>query len=201
MSQSTWMRRNRCQSMASTRPAAVDDPPHASTLRQSVDSQCATEQFSPFARGQSFDFIVPCRKSRSPPSSSTATVGCARIKSKTTTVQRMVCRSKSRRGHAHRGGGGCQPGDGEAGHCGEGGHDDRASRFVLERIASVDGKKYELLRLLLENNLAVYSSHLPLDAHPQLGNNARLGAALGLKNLRPFFRTTDNSSAFRRARK
>jgi len=49
------------------------------------------------------------------------------------------------------------------------------------------GKKHELLRLLIENNLAVYSSHLPLDAHPRLGNNAQLAAALGLKKLRPFF--------------
>jgi dinuclear metal center YbgI/SA1388 family protein len=49
------------------------------------------------------------------------------------------------------------------------------------------GKNYGLLRLLVENNLAVYSSHLPLDAHPQLGNNAQLCAALGLKNLKPFF--------------
>ena len=49
------------------------------------------------------------------------------------------------------------------------------------------GKRYELLRLLVENNLAVYSSHLPLDAHPTLGNNALLCAALGLKKLRPFF--------------
>jgi dinuclear metal center YbgI/SA1388 family protein len=49
------------------------------------------------------------------------------------------------------------------------------------------GKRWELLRLLIENNLAVYSSHLPLDAHPKLGNNARLAAALGLKNLKPFF--------------
>src|SRR5882757_6037921 len=49
------------------------------------------------------------------------------------------------------------------------------------------GKKYELLRLLVENNLAVYSSHLPLDAHPKLGNNAQLCAALGLRHLRPFF--------------
>jgi dinuclear metal center YbgI/SA1388 family protein len=48
-------------------------------------------------------------------------------------------------------------------------------------------KNYELLRLLVENNLAVYSSHLPLDAHPKLGNNAQLCAALGLKNLKPFF--------------
>jgi dinuclear metal center YbgI/SA1388 family protein len=49
------------------------------------------------------------------------------------------------------------------------------------------GRKYELLRVLLENDLAVYSSHLPLDAHPRLGNNSRLCAALGLKPLRPFF--------------
>jgi len=49
------------------------------------------------------------------------------------------------------------------------------------------GKNYELLQLLTANNLAVYSSHLPLDAHPTLGNNARLAAALGLKPLKPFF--------------
>jgi dinuclear metal center YbgI/SA1388 family protein len=49
------------------------------------------------------------------------------------------------------------------------------------------GKKYELLKRLIENDLAVYSSHLPLDAHPKLGNNAQLCAALGLKNPKPFF--------------
>jgi dinuclear metal center YbgI/SA1388 family protein len=49
------------------------------------------------------------------------------------------------------------------------------------------GKRYELLRALLEHDLAVYSSHLPLDLHPRLGNNARLCAALGLKRLKPFF--------------
>jgi dinuclear metal center YbgI/SA1388 family protein len=48
------------------------------------------------------------------------------------------------------------------------------------------GKNYELFRLLVENNLAVYSSHLPLDFHSRLGNNAILCAALGLKTLRPF---------------
>jgi len=48
------------------------------------------------------------------------------------------------------------------------------------------GTNYELLRLLVENNLAVYSAHLPLDFHPRLGNNALLCAALGLKRPRPF---------------
>jgi dinuclear metal center YbgI/SA1388 family protein len=48
------------------------------------------------------------------------------------------------------------------------------------------GKNYELFHLLVENNLAVYSSHLPLDFHPKLGNNVILCAALDLKNPRPF---------------
>jgi dinuclear metal center YbgI/SA1388 family protein len=58
-------------------------------------------------------------------------------------------------------------------------------------------KKYELIRLLVENNLAVYSSHLPLDAHPTLGNNAQLAAALGLKNLKPFFESHGQTIGFR----
>ncbi|HHY87240.1 MAG TPA: Nif3-like dinuclear metal center hexameric protein [Verrucomicrobia bacterium] len=49
------------------------------------------------------------------------------------------------------------------------------------------GRRYELLRLLLDHNVAVYSSHLPLDAHPELGNNARLCRLLGLRKGRPFF--------------
>ncbi len=49
------------------------------------------------------------------------------------------------------------------------------------------GSRRAVLRLVIQNNLAVYSSHLPLDAHPRLGNTARLAVALGLKRLRPFF--------------
>jgi dinuclear metal center YbgI/SA1388 family protein len=59
------------------------------------------------------------------------------------------------------------------------------------------GKKHELLRLLIENNLAVYSSHLPLDAHPKLGNNAQLCAALGFKKLRPFFESHGQTIGFK----
>lgn len=58
-------------------------------------------------------------------------------------------------------------------------------------------KRYEMLRLLLEANVAVYSSHLPLDAHPRLGNNARLCAALGFKRLRPFFYCKGRPIGFR----
>lgn len=43
------------------------------------------------------------------------------------------------------------------------------------------------LELAFENNIALYSAHLPLDLHPQVGNNAQLAAALGLKSTLPFF--------------
>jgi dinuclear metal center YbgI/SA1388 family protein len=59
------------------------------------------------------------------------------------------------------------------------------------------GMNYELMRLLLENNLAVYSSHLPLDAHPRLGNNVQLCAALGLKKLQPFFASHGQTIGFK----
>ncbi|HZL13847.1 MAG TPA: Nif3-like dinuclear metal center hexameric protein [Verrucomicrobiae bacterium] len=59
------------------------------------------------------------------------------------------------------------------------------------------GKNHEMLKLLVENNLAVYSSHLPLDAHPKLGNNAQLCAALGLKNLKPFFASHGQTIGFK----
>jgi dinuclear metal center YbgI/SA1388 family protein len=49
------------------------------------------------------------------------------------------------------------------------------------------GRRRELQRLLLNHNLAIYSSHLPLDLHPKLGNNAQLATALGFKRLKPFF--------------
>jgi dinuclear metal center YbgI/SA1388 family protein len=42
------------------------------------------------------------------------------------------------------------------------------------------------LRLAFENNIALYSAHLPLDVHPRVGNNAQLAAALGLKSAKPF---------------
>ena len=42
------------------------------------------------------------------------------------------------------------------------------------------GPAYERVRRLIEHDVAVYASHLPLDAHPELGNAARLARELGL---------------------
>jgi dinuclear metal center YbgI/SA1388 family protein len=49
------------------------------------------------------------------------------------------------------------------------------------------GRRYELIRTLIEADMAVYSSHLPLDAHPTLGNNFLLARAIGLREVKPFF--------------
>jgi dinuclear metal center YbgI/SA1388 family protein len=43
------------------------------------------------------------------------------------------------------------------------------------------------LRIAFENDIALYSAHLPLDIHPKVGNNAQLAAALGLKSATSFF--------------
>lgn len=49
------------------------------------------------------------------------------------------------------------------------------------------GPNFRRIRLCMENNLAVYSSHLPLDLHPTLGNNAIFSKKLGLKQLKKFY--------------
>jgi dinuclear metal center YbgI/SA1388 family protein len=50
----------------------------------------------------------------------------------------------------------------------------------------VTGGHRERLRVLLEGNIALYAAHLPLDQHPELGNNAALADLLGLENREPF---------------
>jgi dinuclear metal center YbgI/SA1388 family protein len=42
------------------------------------------------------------------------------------------------------------------------------------------------LALLFDANMSLAAYHLPLDAHPELGNNALLGRALGAEELEPF---------------
>jgi dinuclear metal center YbgI/SA1388 family protein len=43
------------------------------------------------------------------------------------------------------------------------------------------GPSYERLAALIDHRIAVYSSHLPLDLHPDLGNNVLLARELGLQ--------------------
>jgi dinuclear metal center YbgI/SA1388 family protein len=45
----------------------------------------------------------------------------------------------------------------------------------------ITGPVYQKLSVLIRGNCALYSSHLPLDAHRKIGNNALLARQLGLK--------------------
>lgn len=48
------------------------------------------------------------------------------------------------------------------------GHDGRVTGWLRQRLG-----------LLMQHNINLFAYHLPLDAHPELGNNAQLGARLG----------------------
>lgn len=50
----------------------------------------------------------------------------------------------------------------------------------------VTGPHYRRVKALLNANMALYASHLPLDAHPEVGNNAGLADRLGLEDRQPF---------------
>jgi dinuclear metal center YbgI/SA1388 family protein len=53
-------------------------------------------------------------------------------------------------------------------------------------LSGITGPYFRKLKLALRNNLAVYSAHLPLDVHPEVGNNALLVRALDLPVSEPF---------------
>jgi dinuclear metal center YbgI/SA1388 family protein len=50
----------------------------------------------------------------------------------------------------------------------------------------VTGPHRERLRIALQADLNLYAAHLPLDAHPDVGNNAMMARALSLQNVVPF---------------
>ena len=47
------------------------------------------------------------------------------------------------------------------------------------------GMKKQRISALLANDINLYAYHLPLDVHPQLGNNRQLGELLNIDNIRP----------------
>ena len=48
-------------------------------------------------------------------------------------------------------------------------------------LRPITATAYERMKLLIDNDIAVYSSHLPLDRHPIFGNNVLLSRELGLE--------------------
>ncbi|HTR10708.1 MAG TPA: Nif3-like dinuclear metal center hexameric protein [Paraburkholderia sp.] len=51
--------------------------------------------------------------------------------------------------------------------------------FWKNEAPPITGRKYRRLKALLANDLNLFAYHLPLDSHPEFGNNAQLGAKLG----------------------
>lgn len=49
----------------------------------------------------------------------------------------------------------------------------------------IRGMKGKRIKALLVNDINLYGYHLPLDVHPELGNNAQLAKLLDIKNLQP----------------
>ncbi len=50
----------------------------------------------------------------------------------------------------------------------------------------ITGDFYKRIQFLMENKLALYTAHLPLDSHPEVGNNAAIANRLGLTEITPF---------------
>ncbi|MBQ7158654.1 MAG: Nif3-like dinuclear metal center hexameric protein [Treponema sp.] len=51
---------------------------------------------------------------------------------------------------------------------------------------TITGIHYKRIKAFLENDLALYASHIPLDANAEVGNNYGIAARLGLQNVQPF---------------
>jgi dinuclear metal center YbgI/SA1388 family protein len=54
-------------------------------------------------------------------------------------------------------------------------------------LQPLTGGRRRLIERAFQQDLAIYSAHLPLDVHSVLGNNAQLAGALGFENAEPFF--------------
>lgn len=54
------------------------------------------------------------------------------------------------------------------------------------RPLAITGPHFERVSTMIRNNLALFACHLPLDAHPVLGNNAQMASRLGLQETEPF---------------
>jgi len=48
------------------------------------------------------------------------------------------------------------------------------------------GVDFSRIEALIKNGIGLYACHLPLDAHPEVGNNAVLSRMLNLKDVEPF---------------
>ena len=57
--------------------------------------------------------------------------------------------------------------------------------FWKSETPVIRGMKYARIKKLIENGINLYAYHLPLDLHPELGNNAQLAKMWDIQNVAP----------------
>ena len=57
--------------------------------------------------------------------------------------------------------------------------------FWKGETQQITGMKYNRIKALIKNDINLYAYHLPLDVHPELGNNAQLAKLLEITDRRP----------------
>ncbi len=58
--------------------------------------------------------------------------------------------------------------------------------IIWDSPLRLTGGHYDRVRFLVEKDIALWAAHLPLDMHPEVGNNACIARALGLADQEPF---------------
>lgn len=58
--------------------------------------------------------------------------------------------------------------------------------MIWNGLQSITGRNYKHVRFLVEHDLNLYASHLPLDMHDEYGNSIELAKALKLQDIEPF---------------
>lgn len=58
--------------------------------------------------------------------------------------------------------------------------------LIWNSIRSVTGRDYQHLKCLMDHEINLYGVHLPLDLHPEVGNNICLAKLPNLQNIVPF---------------
>ncbi len=60
-------------------------------------------------------------------------------------------------------------------------------------VRPITSLRHRQVKLALDKDLALYSAHLPLDLHEDIGNNVLLARALGLEKTEPFLKIQDRA--------
>ena len=58
--------------------------------------------------------------------------------------------------------------------------------LIWNELKHIKGNTYQNIKYLINNNLALYAAHLPLDMHNKYGNNIQLAKILRLNEIRAF---------------